>query len=174
MDTAQIPVAFTRFERLKAENPTAERVCSELAKLFRTRPDEIALLKVDKTTLRFLYPPGLRTAGSIPLTSPAVAARTATTRSSLLSNNFARVKHVRIFEDVKTGITSDAPDRMPIQKLMSAPVLGSEREVLGVVQISRKGFDAGSAGADFTGEDLKTLEQAAGVIAAMEFMRQAH
>jgi hypothetical protein len=163
--------SLSRFEHLAAGDATAERVCAELAKVFHTKPDEVALLKSEKAALRFLFPPGLKTAGSIPLTSPAVAARTAATRSALLSNNFAKVKHVRIFEEVKTGIPSEMPERMPIQKLMSAPVLTSAGQVVGVVQISRKGFDPASAGPDFTGQDLKLLEQAASVIAAMDFMR---
>jgi hypothetical protein len=43
---------------------------------------------------------------------------------------------------------------------------------MGVVQVSRKGLDAPSAGADFSGEDLKLLEQAAEVIARMPFMQE--
>ena len=43
---------------------------------------------------------------------------------------------------------------------------------MGVVQVSRKGLDPSLAGADFTGEDLKLLEQAAAVLARMPFMRE--
>ena len=43
---------------------------------------------------------------------------------------------------------------------------------MGVVQVSRKGLDASIAGADFTGEDLKLLEQAAAVLARMPFMQE--
>jgi len=162
-----------RFSRLGAQNPSPDRVCAELAKLFQVKADEIGLLKLENGLLKFLFPPGLKTAGLIPLNGTAVAARTASTKSSLLSNTFSKVKHVRIFEDVKPGIASgENPERMPIQKLMSVPVLHVSGAVLGVVQVSRKGFEASSAGPDFTGDDLKLLEQSAKVIAALDFMRQ--
>src|SRR5579884_4220481 len=124
---------LSRFLKLAEQEPSPEQVCSELAKLFTVKPDEVALLKLEKGVLRFLFPPGLKTAGTIPITGSAVAARTAATRSNLLSNSFAKVKHIRIFEDVKSGIErTEAPDRMPIQKLMSVPVLHEKSEVRGV------------------------------------------
>jgi hypothetical protein len=43
---------------------------------------------------------------------------------------------------------------------------------MGVVQISRKGLDASLAGADFTSEDLRQLEQAAEILARMPFMQE--
>jgi len=56
-----------------------------------------------------------------------------------------RVRHVSLFEAVKLGTLSDEEDRsqeqMPIQKIMSVPVVGSGN-IMGVVQISRKGLDA--------------------------------
>jgi len=86
-----------------------------------------------------------------------------------------RVRHVSLFEAVKLGTLSDEEDRsqeqMPIQKIMSVPVVGSGN-IMGVVQISRKGLDASLAGADFTGEDLKQLEQAAEILARMPFMQE--
>ena len=163
---------FDRFLRLGSQNPSPDRVCGELAKLLRVKIDEVALLKLEHGMLKFLFPPGLKTAGAIPLNGTAVAARTASTKSTLLSNNFARVKHVRIFEDIKPGVATDAPDRLPIQKLMSVPILNEQGLILGVVQISRKGLDAKSAGEDFTSDDLKVLEQGAAVIAKLDFMQE--
>jgi len=169
---AAINTGRGKFARLRDQNPSPDRACAELAKLFHVKADEVALLKLEKSVLKFLFPPGLKTAGLIPLNGTAVAARTASTRSSLLSNSFANVKHVRIFEDVKPGIAkTENPERLPIQKLMSAPVLGQDGNVLGVVQISRKGFDGPSAGNDFSSDDLKSLEEAAAVLAAMDFMQ---
>jgi hypothetical protein len=59
---------------------------------------------------------------------------------------------------------------MPIQKIMSVPISGSEGKVIGVIQISRKGLDSSLAGTDFTNDDLKLLEQATGILARMPFM----
>ncbi len=45
-----------------------------------------------------------------------------------------------------------------IQKMMSAPVLAGNEEVLGVIQVSRKAPRPAAAGPDFTAEDLRKLE----------------
>ena len=154
-------------------SPSPDRVCLKLAQIFRVRRGEVALLRSEKGNLRFIFPPELRSAGVLPLSGSAVAARTAATRTSLLSNTFMRVKHASLFEAVKLG--ADEGDRsleqMPIQKIMSVPVVESAGNVIGVVQISRKGLDPAGAGADFSSEDLKQLELAAGIVASMPFMQ---
>ena len=100
-----------------------------------------------------------------------MAARTVSTGTSLLSNNFARVKHASLFESVRLGAADDrGSEQMPIQKIMSVPVSRPEGTVMGAVQISRKGLDSSLAGTDFTTEDLKRLEQAAAILARMPFM----
>ena len=83
--------------------PSSDRVCLKLAQILHVRRNEVALLRLDKGSLRFIFPPELRSAGVIPLTGTAVAARTAATRTPLLSNTFMRVKHVSLFEAVKLG-----------------------------------------------------------------------
>jgi len=163
-------------ECMLSESPSSDRVCVKLAQILRVRRSEVALLRLDKGSLRFIFPPELRSAGVLPLTGSAVAARTAATRSALLSNTFMRVKHVSLFEAVKLGAEADEEDRaqgqMPIQKIMSVPVAPPAGDVLGVVQISRKGLDTSGAGADFTNADLKELEQAAEILARMPFMQE--
>ncbi len=61
---------------------------------------------------------------------------------------------------------------MPIQKIMSVPVTRDGRNVIGVVQVSRKGLDPSLAGTDFSQEDLKQLEQAAEILSRMPFMQE--
>lgn len=165
----------SELERMLSELPSSDRACLKLAQILHVRRNEVALLRLEKSSLRFIFPPELRSAGVLPLTGSAVAARTAATRAPLLSNTFMRVRHVSLFEAVKLGTLSDEEDRsqeqMPIQKIMSVPVVGSGN-VMGVVQVSRKGLDASLAGADFTGEDLKQLEQAAEILARMPFMQE--
>lgn len=163
-------------ENMLSESPGPDRICLKLAQIMRVRRGEVALLRLEKGSLRFIYPPELRAAGGLPLSGSAVAARTAATRSPLMSNTFMRVKHVSLFEAVKLGAGADEDDRsleqMPIQKIMSVPVARPGGDVMGVVQVSRKGLDAAFSGADFTGEDLKQLEQAAEIIARMPFMQE--
>lgn len=161
-------------ERMVSESPSSDRVCLKLAQALHVRRSEVALLRLEKGSLRFIFPPELRSAGVLPLTGSAVAARTAATRTPLLSNAFTRVKHVSLFEAVKLGAGEEdrSQEQMPIQKIMSVPVVRSGGNVMGVVQVSRKGLDASLAGTDFTGEDLKQLERAAEILARMPFMQE--
>jgi hypothetical protein len=110
----------------------------------------------------------LQSAGSIPLTSSAVAARTATTKQAEIFNNFPRVPHHTIFEQIRLNGSqplNEMPD--PIQKLMSAPILGDGGFVLGIIQVCRKGMTPGIAGPDFTEDDLELLRGAARRIAML-------
>lgn len=161
-------------ENMVSESPSADRVCMKLAQILRVRRSEVALLRLEKGSLRFIFPPELRSAGVLPLTGSAVAARTAATRTPLLSNTFMRVKHVSLFEAVKLGAAEEdrSQDQMPIQKIMSVPIVHSGGDVMGVVQVSRKGLDASLAGVDFANEDLKQLELAAEILSRMPFMQE--
>lgn len=154
------------------ESPSPERVSGKLSQILSVSRNEVAMLRVEKGSLRFVYPPELRAAGVIPMSSSAVAARTVATGTSLLSNSFARMKHVSLFESVKLGVGDDdrGSEQMPIQKIMSVPVSSPDGKVVGAIQVSRKGLDSSLAGTDFTNEDLKRLEQAAAVVAGMPFM----
>ncbi|HEX4423803.1 MAG TPA: hypothetical protein VH079_00290 [Terriglobales bacterium] len=158
-----------------AKTTTPALFCVDLAKQFKVRSSEIALLRLDKGLLKFLFPEHLMTAGAIPVSSSsAVAAHTAMTKKVELFNNFVKVRHANIFEAVKStsGGEEGTPEQPPIQKLMSAPVLNADREVLGVIQISRKGFDLKSAGPDFTLDDLQQLETAAKNLSQLPFLKE--
>ena len=157
----------------KTTNPV--QFCAELAKQFNVKSTEIALLRLEKGLLKFLVPEHLKTAGLIPVSSSsAVAAHTAMTKKVELFNNFVKVRHANIFEAVKaTAGEEPPPEQPPIQKLMSAPVMNPEREVLGVIQISRKGYDLQSAGKDFTLDDLQQLEAAARNLSQMPFIKES-
>jgi len=161
-------------ESTLSASPSPDGICWKLAQIFHVRRSEIALLRLEKGSLRFIFPPELRAAGVLPLNGSAVAARTAATRTSLLSNSFMRVRHASLFEAVKIARVEDEDrslEQMPIQKIMSVPVVQAAGQVMGVVQISRKGLDASVAGADFTPDDLRQLERAAEVVSRMPFMQ---
>jgi hypothetical protein len=144
------------------EGGTPESICASVAKIFRVSHTEVALLELSGTMLNFLYPVELKMAGAIPLSSSAVAARTARSKQAELFNGFAEVKHFSIFELVKLGATG--LDDQVIQKLMSAPVLARHEEVIGVIQVSRKAPRPAAAGPDFTVEDLRKLESVAELV----------
>ena len=138
---------------------TPGAICACVAQIFEVRQTEVALLELRGMLLNFLYPTELKTAGAIPLSSSAVAARTAQTKRAELFNGFTQVKHFSVFELVKLG--NGGLDEQVIQKLMSAPVLTTNGEVVGVIQVSRKAPRPAAAGPDFTSDDLRKLESVA-------------
>jgi hypothetical protein len=144
---------------LEPSESTPESICASVAEMFQVRETEVALLELSGNLLTFLYPAELKMAGAIPLSSSAVAARTAQTKQAELFNGFTQVKHFSVFELVKLGSTG--LDEQVIQKLMSAPVLASNGAVVGVIQVSHKAPRPAAAGPDFTSDDLRKLESVA-------------
>jgi len=150
----------TMGQLLFARSCTLEQVCVELAKMFGVQATEIGVLRLEGEFLRFLYPAELQVAGRIPVSGSAVAAKTARTKLAERFNNFASVPHRTVFELVRLKHPEAKQDeeQLRIQKLMSAPILGPQNRLLGVVQVSRKGPHPAAAGPDFTGEELGRLE----------------
>jgi len=157
-------------EMLLQSTCTLDGICTELAKLFSVRNTEVGVLRLEGDFLRFLYPAELQEAGRIPISGSGVAAKTARTKKSELYNNFANVPHRTVFELIKLkDMEAPAEDAPPkIQKLMSAPILGERKRVLGVVQVSRKGFHPAGAGPDFTITELEDLERTARRVATLK------
>jgi len=141
---------------------TPEAICARISTMFHVKETEVALLELRGHWLNFLFPVELITAGAIPLSSSAVAARTAQTGKAELFNSFTQVTHFSVFELVKLG--NNGLDAQVIQKLMSAPVFSAEEKIWGVIQVSRKAPNQSIAGPDFTPADLQKLERAAGIV----------
>jgi hypothetical protein len=169
---AAVALALDTLERSVEGATLPDQFCKEVSKIFRVLSTEVAVFRAEEGQLRFLFPAELRTAGSIPLSSSAVAAHTATSGKAELYNNFPRVKHASIFEHVKlTHREEGTSAEKPIQKLMSAPVHDARGHVLGVIQVCRKGYDLISSGPDFTLDQLQYLERAAAVAAGAPFLQ---
>ena len=165
MEEIVLPEHLLPLESVLGQGVSALDLCMVLAKVFRVQYTEVALLRLEKGLLRFVFPEHLRTTGAIPLSSKAVAAHTALSKKAEIFNNFARVKHASIFETIKPGaVDSEEPPPAPIQKLMSVPIMDRTASVVGVIQISRKGLDPRYA-QDFSREDLHDLEVVAGLLA---------
>ena len=144
---------------LSLQGNDPKEICSSIAKLFDVKKTEVAWLQAAGSLLKFVYPAELKAVGAIPLSSSAVAARTARTKRAELFNSFTRVKHSSVFEVVPLG--QGGADTEVIQKLMSAPILNDGNDVVGVIQICRKAHSPAKAGADFTSEDLNRLKSVA-------------
>jgi hypothetical protein len=130
-------------------------VAERIAKNLGVRPNEVAIMAVSLRWkhLYFLAPAELKNVGFVPLSSnSALAARTARENKAEIVNNFAAVRHASVFEGVKIGSQSAEA----IQKIISAPIQLDGR-VLGILQVSRKGASAMSAGADFTAGELEKV-----------------
>jgi len=171
-------------EVLLGSDCTLDLICAELARMFGVRCTEVGILRLEGQLLKFLYPEELQAVGCIPISGSGVAARTAATKQAELYNNFATIPHRTVFELVKLKdpeikdpeakgneqLKNDQTkeDEHPkIQKLMSAPILGEENAVLGVVQVSRKGVNPGAAGPDFLAKELHDLERIARRVATL-------
>lgn len=155
-----------RLQRLLDDDVVPEQLCRELSKLFHVRDTEVALLSVEGSVLKFLFPAPLRQVGTIPISGAAIAARTALTKKAEVFNSFTKIRHAVVFETIRLG-DADAliqPEAQVIQKLMSAPVVNEQGRVWGILQVSRKGVDARLAGPDFTRQDLQQLTVVAGLI----------
>src|ERR1051326_9178526 len=171
---ARVLAPHAIIEQNLARAESAALACSEISKIFNVGLTEVALMRVDGDALNFLFPAELRAAGSIPLSSTsAVAARTANTRKVELFNNFGTVQHANVFETIKLATAEHAgpPGSNTIQKLMSTPIIDSDRNVLGVIQVCHKGLTPEQSGPDFTLADLQNLELAAKVVSRLAFMK---
>jgi hypothetical protein len=134
----------------------SDLIVKAVGQAFNCRPDEVAILLMttDGKHLRFVAPRAFAQLGTIPLTKrDAIAVRVITSRKGEVINNVPMVKHVTFFESVKLR---DQPT--PIQKMVTTPIL-VRQQVIGVAEISRKGANAGAAGADFTDADLKRARE---------------
>jgi GAF domain-containing protein len=165
-DEVILPEHLLSLGSVLGQGVTALDLCMVLAKIFRVQYTEVALLRLEHGLLRFIFPEHLRSTGSIPLTSKAVAAHTALSKKAEIFNNFARVKHASIFETINPGATGadESAATAPIQKLMSVPIMNRDSAVVGVIQVSRKGLDPRFA-QDFSRDDLHDLELVAGLLA---------
>lgn len=160
----------TRCEQGGITEEAAEEVGRELTKLFKVRDDEVAILRLHRGQLHFLYPAILKKVGMIPVNSiGSVAAHVASTKKGEIRNNFAETRHASVFEaavqaeqerlDKNSGKKAEI-----IFKLMAAPVLAAN-ELKGIIELCRKGKSPPTAGADFDANDLQKLMTAANQLA---------
>ena len=150
-----------------AETVEISVFCAELARLFRVREHEVAVYSLRQSMLRFILPAELRRAGAIPVNSGSIVARTASSMKAECLNSFATVRHSSVFETIKVGGNDMDPASLIIQRMMTSPILDDANNLVGVIQISRKGASLPSSGPEFTTEDLRQLEKAARIIGKM-------
>jgi len=142
-----------------------EALSSTLSKAFSLRPDELAILVLnrERTMLQFVYPSELAEGGrnTFPLTVPSLASRVIQTGRSVLMNAMRDVPHLGIYERIR--IQETVP--RDIQKLLAVAVNGPDGKPQAVIEISRRGKGPAEAGPDFRPEDQQLLERLAGAAA---------
>lgn len=132
-----------------------ELIASQLGEYFGVKADEVSLFSFDQSRdmLVFIWPGSMKSVGSIPLNAhKCMVSKTAVEKQAVLDNSFATTPHLHVFEH----FLSDEAKRIPIQKIMSAPVVDSAG-LKGVIQVARKGVDRQAAGDDFTSDNLHDL-----------------
>jgi hypothetical protein len=140
------------------------RAVDLISKNFAVQPHEVAILALatDTRFLRFLMPESLKSVGQIPLSSTnSLASRTVREKRPEIVNHFSFVPHASVFEAVPIA---DEQRGEAIQKIMSSPIT-LNNQVIGVIQISRKGKTGADAGPDFTHPELRELKNIADMLA---------
>jgi GAF domain-containing protein len=154
-------------EKAAGTGQQCKSVALHLADFLEVTPGDVGIFTYDAARHRLVlvWPPGLRVAGDIPIDSPnALVAVTARERRTYRENDFSTVKHPQFFEHVLPGGT--------VQKIVSVPVLAGE-ELLGVLQVCRKGCDRRAVGPDFTPDDSTAVEKVAALLATSAASRIA-
>ncbi len=115
----------------------------------------ILLANKDRTFLSFAYPEYLVNAGTIPVNSiDSIPANIYRKGSYFLENNVHKIKHLAIFELIKT------PQKkvLPIFKMMGM-VIPADNDKIGVIEVSRRSTEFETSGPDFTDLDLSMLNK---------------
>ncbi len=159
VDLALVVAKLVDEMRKAGTPPTDEglnRLAAQISNGFKATKDEVAILRLsaDAKMLNFLFPIKLSVIGAIPITiTHSLAAKSIREKRGEIVNNFPNYKHPTVFEAVDL---SDEVKAMPIQKIMSSPMI-AQGKVVGVIQISRKARPGEPVGPDFTHADLAQL-----------------
>lgn len=155
----------TKLEALLAARPELEErmeaAVGALCRVFAVGRKEVAIFVLDARldSFSFLWPPEMRTAGSIPFSANrSLVSTTASERRGFLNNSFSSTPHLFVFEAFGKERTA------PIQKIMSVPMLDGN-ELKGVIQLSRKGEDTDLTLRNFSEPELVAFGEMAKVIA---------
>ncbi len=130
---------------------------TSVAQAFSVQKDEVAilLLKDHGLMLRFAYPIELyeNKANAFPINTRSITADVLRARKGRIDNDVALIVHLNVYERIR--LKEVGP--FEIQKMISAPLMLPGGEILGVMQVCRKGETMREAGPDFSPSDLSKL-----------------
>ncbi len=167
--------AIAKLKGTSDEGLLLEKTCEALADFICQRMGicaecvAILLLKDAGKVLRFAHPPELYKGQSnfFPVNRNNIAGQVVLSERGNIENNLTRVPHFGIYEQAK--VKGKAPK--PIQKMVTAPLITPDKNILGAIQISKRGQTPQEAGPDFAPADLGKLSQICQVAAA--FLKKA-
>lgn len=154
----------TRLSSQPSDVQRLEIMAHAISQAFKVKPEEVAIFSFDAKLeiIYFIWPLRLRNAGMLPLSAHnSLVAKTVRDNRATLDNTFFSTPHASIFEQFRLEPDTAA---LPIQKIMSVP-FSHNGEIKGVIQVSRKGLSADSAGDDFSPNHLAALGKVAEVVA---------
>lgn len=139
------------FERL------TDRLAVSIAQAFSVEEDEVAilLLRGRRRMLRFAYPlvHYAERTNMFPVAATSIAGDVLRAGRGRIDNDVPHIEHLDVYERIR--VRENRP--LEIQKMVSTPLLIPRGQVLGVMQISRKGRSPREAGPNFSPVDLLKL-----------------
>jgi hypothetical protein len=142
-----------------------EVAATEIARYFGGQAHEIGFFQVELNSrlAYFRWPPSqIGMTFSLNAFASSLVTTTARQRQGVINNSFASTPHLHMFENT----LADREQRIPIQKIMSAPAVDGEL-LRWIIQMTRKGKTIDEAGPDFTETELNHLQQIAVAIAPL-------
>lgn len=150
---------------------TCEAIADFIIKNTGVQEDCVAilLLKDAGKVLRFAYPLELYKGQSnfFPVNRNNIAGQVILSERGNIENNLPRVPHFAIYEKAK--VKGKSP--RIIQKMVTAPLILPDKNIVGVIQISKRGETLPEAGPDFAPADLGKLTQICQI--AAPFLKKA-
>lgn len=119
------------------------------------------MVRPEHEQLTFTFPRHLANGNVLPIDRESFAGRVVLQKEVLIENNAAKEVHKDVFE----RIPGPSGAARTIQKMLAAPILGEQGEVIGVVEISRTGATGAEAGLDFSAQDGENLRKSCRIFA---------
>ncbi len=124
---------------------------------------QVAVLMVvpEHRQLTFIYPPHLGGGNVLPVAHDSFAGQAVLEKKVVIENRVPEEPHKDFFE----RIVPKGKQARSIQKMIAAPMLDGEGQVIGIIELSRTGTSPEAAGGDFTSVDGANLEKCCRVFA---------
>ncbi len=128
-----------------------------------SRNGQAAILMVDHNLgqLTFAYPEHLARGNAMPIDKSSFAGQVVLKKAVLLQNSVPQEPHKDFFE----RIPDPSGEVRPIQKMIASPLFDQNKQVIGVIEVSRTGRESSGADANFTPRDVENLETSCRVFA---------